>query len=310
MIFSNKTLNINFKYTILFFTLFLSQQLYNFYLLKFNNNKHNHFLKYNDLNIYSTSLSKFSNNYKKNSHCVLLISGFKDTPLVWIKLTKLLDKNKITWFSPRTAGCGRTFYQIVDTEDWKLTYYEAMKVLENLFDEVTIIGFSTGSVIGSTLLNKDIKWKCSIRNFIMINPFFIKQTNLSNFIIGNYYLNYILSLFVQFIPKTITYPFKTVRDTFDCDDLDYYEHIYNVKELFALFNFIKFRPKSINAKRIIIIKSTHDYVIGNIEEQFKIFNDIHNCVTLINCPIKSGHVMLKENDEVIQFLFDSFKMYL
>ena len=304
MMIFNRTFNLNFKYIIFCSFFYVARHLYFSYLLEFNLYKHIKFLQNTDLKIHTSSLTAFGNNYKKNRHCVLLISGFKDTPLVWHEFTKLLDKANITWFSPRMAGCGRTFYQIVNSEDWFLTYFEAMKILENLFDEVTVIGFSTGCVIASKLLDTELKWKCTINKFIMLNPFFMKQDNIPNFIVSNYYTNFILSLFFPFIPKTITYPFTTVRDTFNVNELDYYENIYNVNELFQLFEFINFRPKSINSKSIVIIYSTHDFVIGNIDEQFKIFNNIHNNVKLVKCPIESGHVILKENSDVLQFLFN------
>ena len=286
-----------------------------------------------ELEIYSISMPKFYMKGLKKLKCVLLIGGYKDIPYVWEEFEKYLIKDGIDFYAPRTCGNGRSFYQNVDWKDWVITYMEAMYVLQEQYEIVDIIGFSTGSVIAVYLTQ--FKYKCEINNLFLCAPFLINKKYLSTEIafssnIFSKILNRLYVWTLRFRPKIIT-KFKGHRDTYNNYHSvnDYCEMFGDVLMETILFEFIKFRPKVMYVNKVIVLYPNNDYTIGNIKEQVKIINKVHNSkpIDIISIPSyltnpnlsddiksklpqKSGHLMFKEKPEIIEDIYLNIKKYL
>jgi hypothetical protein len=281
-----------------------------------------------ELEIYSISLPKFFITSPKKQKCILLIGGYKDIPHIWEEFEKYLIKDNIDFYAPRTHGNGRSFYQIVDWKDWVITYLEAIFILQQQYETIDIIGFSTGAVISVYLTQ--FKYKCKINNLFLCAPFL---TNKKFFSIdlafgSNIFSKIINRLYVwtfRFRPKFTR--FKGYRDTYN----DFYS-MYDFCEIFGdvlmesvLFDFIKFRPKSMYVENVVIIYPNDDDIIGDIQEQKQIISNVYSSkpINIIsipsylndyniddNLPKKSGHLMFKENSEIINDLYINIKKYL
>jgi hypothetical protein len=278
-----------------------------------------------ELEIYNISMPKFYTKFPKKSKCILLISGYKDIPYLWNEFEKYLINDEIDFYAPRTCGNGRSFYQIVNWKDWVITYLEAIYLLQEQYDSIDIIGFSTGCVIALYLTQ--FKYKCTINNLFLCAPFLINKQNLSIDLLfsSNIFskiLNRIYAWTFRFHIKSIG-KFKGCRDTYNeyYSLNDFYEMVGDIEMETILFEFIKFRPKSLFVNNIIILYPNDDDVIGNIHDQLKIISNVFTLkpIKLISIPSylqtnklsnKSGHLMFKEKPEIIKNIYDNIKKYL
>lgn len=288
-----------------------------------------------ELDIYSISMPKFFINGIKKTKCVLLIGGYKDIPYVWEEFEKYLIRDEIDFYAPRTCGNGRSFYQIVDWKDWVITYMEAIHVLQEQYETVDIIGFSTGAVIAVYLTQ--FKYKCKINNLFLCAPFLTNKKYLSIDItfgsnIFSKIMNRIYVWTLRFRPKSICSKFKGYRDTYnDYHSVnDYYEIFGDVLMETVLFEFIKFRPRTMYVSNVIVLYPNDDSIIGNIDEQVNIINQVYKsdkAINIISIPSylddknlspdiknswakKSGHLMFKEKPEIVQDVYLNIKKYL
>lgn len=286
-----------------------------------------------ELQIYSISMPKFYTNGIKKSRCILLIGGYKDIPYIWEEFEKYLIKDGIDFYAPRTCGNGRSFFQIVDWKDWVITYMEAMYVLQEQYESVDIIGFSTGAVIAVYLTQ--FKYKCTINNLFLCAPFLTnKKYLLIDIIFGSNIFSKIFNrLYIwtlRFRPKFIT-KYKGYRDTYDEFNSinDYYEIFGDVLMESVLFDFIKFRPSAIYVSNVVILYPNDDDIIGDVNQQLNIISKVYtkdkiDIITIpsylndtnlsddikIKLPQKSGHSMFKEKKEIIQDIYFNIKKYL
>jgi hypothetical protein len=281
-----------------------------------------------ELEIYSISMPKFYISGSKKQKCILLIGGFKDIPYVWEEFEKYLIKDKIDYYAPRTCGNGRSFYQIVDWKDWIITYLEAIYILQEQYETIDIIGFSTGTVISVYLAQ--FKYKCKINNLFLCAPFLTNKKLLSiDLAFGpNIFSKILNKLYVWTFRFRHKYcRFKGYRDTYDDFHSinDYCEIYSDVLMESVLFDFIKFRPKSLYVGNIVILYPNDDDIIGNIQEQKQIIQSVYtsksiNIISIpsylnninidINLPIKSGHFMFKEKCEIIDDIYLNIKKYM
>ena len=288
-----------------------------------------------ELDIYSISMPKFFLNGLKKPRCVLLVGGYKDIPYVWEEFEKYLIRDGIDFYAPRTCGNGRSFYQIVDWKDWVITYMEAIHVLQEQYETIDILGFSTGAVIAVYITQ--FKYKCKINNLFLCAPFLTNKKYLSiDITFGSNILSKIFNkLFVwtlRFRPKSISSKFKGYRDTYnDFHSInDYCEIFGDVAMETVLFEFIKFRPSAMYVYNVVVLYPNDDSIIGNIEEQVNIIKKVYisnNPINIISIPSyltnkdlsqdikkklphKSGHLMFKEKPEIIQDIYLNIKKYL
>lgn len=270
----------------------------------------------------------FSSSLKKK-RCLLLIGGYKDIPYVWNDIQKLFISDKIDFYAPRTFGNGRSFYQISTWKDWVITYLEAIHILQEQYESIDIIGFSTGSVIA--LYISQFQYKCKINNIFLCAPFILCKPYLSVKIffssnIFSYFINRLYAWTLRFHPKSKS-KFAGYRDTHHSHYSvnDYCEIFGDIETETTLFDFIKYRPSVIYANNIVILYPNDDDIIGNINEQQQIiFNIFKKPIDLISIPSylndsnidikylpqKSGHVMFKEYYPIVLDVYKNIKKYL
>ncbi|HEY1074128.1 MAG TPA: alpha/beta fold hydrolase [Patescibacteria group bacterium] len=87
---------------------------------------------------------------------VLLLHGFSSTPGVFSKLTRLLEKQGLSYYAPLLPGHGTTpdDLALYDTEDWIKSADEAYKHLKKYCNNVIILGVSMGGNLACILANK------------------------------------------------------------------------------------------------------------------------------------------------------------
>lgn len=274
-----------------------------------------------DLDIYSSAMPLFFTNVKRKK-CILLISGYRDTPYVWSELIKYFKNEELDYYAPRTFGNGRTFFQDIDTKDWIITYIESLYILQEMYEEVNIISFSVGCVIA--LYISQFTYKCKINNIILCAPFLLKKKEMIDYFIDSKYSFIFKPILNFFLPYRIKCPeegYKYPRDIhYEVNAYnDYYELVGIVKLDLELLNFKKIRPNIINANNIVIFNPNDDKIIGDIFEQQKIIMDIHKKIVPIitiptfelfdelKKPILCGHSMFKEHPLIVKNIFDYLK---
>jgi esterase/lipase len=269
-------------------------------------------------------MPKFYQSGNKKKRCILLIGGYKDIPYVWNEFEKYLIDNNLDYYAPRTMGNGRTFYQSVKYKDWIITYLEAIYILQDMYETIDIIGFSTGALIALYLTQ--FKYQCEINNLFLCAPFLLHNNNFTiRLIFGD-------NIFSKIINKLYTYTFRfhpklleknnAYRDTYHkhYSINDYCETFGDLKMETELFEFNKFKPTKILVNNIVILNSADDNIIGNINEQHIILTKIFKKnIDLITIPTyaninlnkdKCGHVMFKEIPPIIKDIFTNIKKYL
>ncbi len=275
----------------------------------------------NDLDIYSVALPKFHTIYKKKK-CILFISGYRDTPYVWNKILRYFVENNLDFYAPRTHGKGRAFFQYSEPNDWIITYLEAITILQEQYEEIDIIGFSTGCVIALYLTQ--FQFKCKIKNLILCAPFLIRAPNPLHYWIFDSPIAWIINPIINWIAplrykvaSKYTYP----RDTnFDENGrTDYYELAGHFEIETKLMKFKNFRPEKIIVDNVVIFYPNDDQIIGNIQEQKRILENIWGnpipIITIPNysdpsMPPKCAHVMFKEHPRIITNIFENLTQFI
>ena len=288
-----------------------------------------------ELDIYEFSMPKFYTNFPKKKKCILFIGGYKDIPYVWNDIEKLFISDGFDFYAPRTFGNGRSFYQITNWKDWVITYIEAIYLLQEQYESIDIISFSTGTVIALYLTQ--FNYKCKINNVFLCAPFLLHKsfTSIKLFFSNNifsYLLNRLCTWTFRFHPKSKS-KFVGYRDTHNQYNSinDYCEIFGDLEMETTLFNFVKFRPTDIYASNIVIFYPNDDDIIGDINEQHKIISNIfkksidlisipsyfsnsnsniQTCYDQNHLPNKCGHVIFKEHPVIIQDIYNNFKKYL
>lgn len=266
----------------------------------------------NELRVYSVAMPKFNNNFEKRKKCILLISGYRDIPYVWSDIEQHFIKNKIDYYAPRTFGNGRKYFQYSTPQDWIITYLESIYFLQELYEEIDIVSFSTGSPIALYLTQ--FTYKCKINNLFLCAPFLsYNKSNLLYYYTFDSSISWILKRIYAFV---INYHHKLPNKYGYCRDVEYklngendfYELAGYMQNDIGLFNFIKFRPKIINANNLIILKPNNDTIIGDCHEYKNELEQIYSKnIPLIEIPTFNdicNHVMFKENPEIVKDIFN------
>ncbi len=199
---------------------------------------------------------------------------------------------------------------------------EALNILQEQYEEVNIIGFSTGCVIALYLTQ--FQFKCKISNLILCAPFLLRAPNSIHYWIFDSPIAWILGPIISWlsplrykIPSSYTYP----RDTnFDENGrTDFYELAGHIELERKLMEFKKFRPKKILADNVVIFYPNDDKIIGDIQEQRKILEDIWgNPVPIITIPnhgdismaSSCAHVMFKEHPRIVSNIFENLSQFI
>ncbi len=285
-----------------------------------------------DLSIYSVALPKFFTT-KKKKRCVLLISGYRDIPHIWDELIVYFKEKSIDYYAPRTHGKGRSFFQDTNPKEWVITYLEAIKILEEQYEQIDIIGFSTGAVIALYLTQ--FEYKCKVKNLILCAPFLLlNQNDFAMYWTFESPISTIIQLILKLIGPLrykITFNNSNPRDIHykPSAEKDFYELAGNFWLDCELMEFKKFRPKQILVDNIAILYPNDDNVIGNVFEQRKILESIWNQsiplisipnfsnlnITCLNNPIepiptKCAHVMFKEHPQIVKNIFENIYQFI
>jgi len=274
-----------------------------------------------ELQIYSVSMPRFYTHAKKNK-CILLISGFRDIPYLWKDLEEYFIKDKIDFYAPRTFSTGRSFFQASNYRDWIITYLEAIYILQEQYYNIDIIGFSAGSAIALYL--SQFKFKCKINNLILCAPFLIPKKDflIELFFSDNIYskiLNKLYRWTFRFHPKNKKKNQAGYRSTYnEYNSINDYCEIFGDSESEnSLFELIKYKLKNIFVDNIAILVPNDDHVIGDINIQHSIINEVFNkkVIDIISIPShsnhnlsnKCSHTMFKENKDIVENIYDNIK---
>jgi esterase/lipase len=270
-------------------------------------------------------MPKFYINSKKKKKCILLIGGYKDIPYIWNEIEKCFINDKIDYYAPRTAGNGRSFFQVISYKDWIITYLEAIYILQEQYETIDIISFSAGTIIALYL--SQFEYKCKIENLFLCAPFLLHNDSFSiNLLFSNNifskFLNTLYLYTFRFHPKSKEKMFSGYRSTYNdfYSINDYCELFGDIKSENYLFDLYKLRPEKILVDNIIILYSKEDHIIGNIDKQYNIINNIYNkSIHIIKIPsntntnktlnLKCGHVMFKEYSEIIYDIYENIKKF-
>jgi esterase/lipase len=270
-----------------------------------------------DLSIHKNSIS-YSFTKQKKHRCILLISGYRDTPFLWELFKEKLNDYGVDYYAPRTHSKGRCYFQYSSYKDWILTYYEMISMLQYQYENIDIIALSAGSFVATYI--SQFKYECNINNLFFCGPYLcVKDDFYYNFFYKTFlfsYLTPIINIVVdnifKFRPKFTTETYKCVRDIYHEDNLnsDYYEFVsccYMDNEILKMLR-LKINKLQITGK-ITILHSVNDYVIPNIKKQIKYLfdNQIYtDKIEHIKIPSdsrikdKCGHVMFKESDKILE----------
>lgn len=309
--------------SILFFLFYIIKRIYKNYCIRLNFNRLDAYfprtLKWEKgLRIYKDAMPIFKTTSKKK-RCLLLIGGYKDIPYVWDELIRYFDILNIDYYAPRTHGSGRSFFQNSTPADWTITYLEAIKILENQYEEIDIIALSAGCIIALYLSQFD--YKCKINNIILCAPYLLEKPSLLTDLIFSSNISFLLDNLIRIL---IPYRIKTksngmnyVREIYNQYNgkCDFYDIISYYETDRLLFKFKDIRPSNINANDIVILYTINDNVIGDIDKQKDIIENIFNKdIKMIKIPSNSnlicGHVIIKESHEIIIDIINNIKNYL
>lgn len=281
-----------------------------------------------DLSIYKPSLP-FSYTSKKKSRCILLISGYRDTPYLWNLYVEKLKRHEIDFYAPRTHSKGRSYFQKTSYKDWILTYFETLSLLENQYDNIDIIALSAGSFIATYI--SQFEYKCNINNIFLCSPYLcvkndfiynlFYKTKLFPFI--DFLMNHFINLFLKFRIKFPGPGYISVRNIYNYENMknDYFECVSCYRNDNEVFKMLRLKINKILLQGdIYILYNQTDFVIPDIKKQVKYLYDNEIIekkgigVEIIHIPKpdspkeknkycidkRCGHVMFKESDKILE----------
>lgn len=279
-----------------------------------------------DLDIYEVAMPILKINNKKEK-CILLIGGFRDIPYVWNELEKYLKQTNKEYYAPRTFGKGRRFIQETSYKDWIISYLEAIYILQNQYKEIDIIAFSAGSLIALYLTQ--FTWNCKINNLILCAPYLLQRKILIDKLCYGHWWSHIIynivNLLVPYKNSSIKKGYLTSRNTNNLYYAlyDFYEPIFILQQgieilklLDLIHNNIFKKQVDLKINKLITIYPDDDRIIGDPEKQLLLLNKIHKTnIIRYNLPSSKinkhcGHVLFKEDPEIINELWEILKIYI
>ena len=262
----------------------------------------------NQLKIYPDNLSRSYCKIKKEK-ILLIISGFRDTPKMWNKFENYLKFNEIDYIIPRIDGFGRSKFQYnLEWSDWVLSIMDEMAILQNLYNQVDILGFSTGCNIG--LYISQFKWNCKVNNILMAAPNFLP--NKGDIIFKNCFRNNFLAYLFTLIYPVCHRPYESRLNKSNKNKINnsknniFYEKNFPSYSAIQMWKFQDILPKKFNGSKIIMIKANNDKMVGDVEEQKLLIEKKLNIdVKLLkipsrkDCNLKVGHNIFNCHDIII-----------
>jgi esterase/lipase len=273
-----------------------------------------------ELKVYPDCLSKsFSQNKKKK--ILLIIGGFRDAPNMWINFENYLQLNNIDYLIPRITGFARSYFQFnIKWHDWVLTIMDQINILQNLYEEIDILGFSTGCNIA--LYVSQFNWKCKINNLILSSPNLI--ANKEDKIFKSILTSNIGELFFSIVYPICHRPYESRTKRKNNKILKsnlkskvFYEKNFPLYSACEMWKFQDILPSCINCNKIIVIKPNNDKVIGDIDLQINLIYSKYNLQSeLINIPspinshLRVGHNIFTSPDIILRDVYNQIDSYL
>lgn len=273
-----------------------------------------------ELKVYPDCLSR-SFSITKKKKILLLIGGFRDTPNIWDKFEFYLKNNNIDYVIPRITGFGRSYFQFkIEWRDWVLSIMDQISILQHLYHQIDILGFSTGCNIA--LYVSQFNWKCKINNIILSSPNLIANNGdklFKNILTSSFGLSLCNLLYPICHRPYVSRVKKNSKNNMKSNlkSKVFYEKNFPVYSAGEMWKFQDVKPDKIICENIIVIKPNNDRVIGDIDLQRKLILSEYNKNTeLINIPsfssndIKVGHNVFNSSSIIIDDVFKQIKDYI
>lgn len=132
-----------------------------------SNYLHQHKITYNSIHSIQTKYGSPFFIDKKTNRALLLIHGYKSSPMEVYDIGEYIaEKENISCYGARMAGHGTSPFDMANTtyEDWVESCEIAYKTLKIHFNQVDILGFSTGGLVATQIAEK-----YKINKLILIN---------------------------------------------------------------------------------------------------------------------------------------------
>ena len=270
--------------------------------------------KKEELKIYPDSFSK-SFSVAKKKKIFLIISGFRDTPKMWNDFEEILKENNIDYIIPRMYGFGRTFYQYeTEWKDWVISVMDCLSVIQNFYEEVNILGYSTGAIIAMYI--SQFKWKCQINNVILCCPNLMGSKTVEKYKML-YKLPILNSLILTFYPVCFR-PYTTNLSFKDCKF--FFEYYVPSNSAFQMWKFQDEElPDELYLNNIVIVKANNDKIVEDGEIQRNMLEKTYNAkIDLKIIPskesdrgkMKVSHNMFTINNYILNDIYGQIKEYL
>ncbi len=260
----------------------------------------------NQLQIYPDNFSRSYSTNKKEK-VLLIISGFRDTPKMWERMEIIFKQNKIDYVIPRINGFGRTFFEYDNKwNNWVITIMEHMNVLQNLYEQVNIIGFSTGCNIGFYI--SQFNWNCKINNMIFCCPNFV--INPGDLIYKTLLKLPIISHFFLIVYPVCHRPYESrLKKSNKKNSIKkfniFYEKNFPLSSAIEMWRFQDVLPSKSLSENVVIVKANNDKLIGDINQQKALIENItKKNINIINIPSKNtnklvGHNIFNSSDDIL-----------
>ena len=193
---------------------------------------------------------------------------------------------------------------------------ETFSILQDMYEEVDILAFSTGCNLAIYTLQFD--WRCKIRNVILACPNFVVHPSerIFKFLLNTPILsNFIINLY----PITQKPARKRRKHSGNIKDKTFNNKLYEAAlptySVQEVWRFQDILPDTINADNIIILKSNNDRVVGDICKQKIILETIYKKeIDIIYIPpqldddkVKVSHDIFNSSKDIVQYIY--YKIY-
>jgi esterase/lipase len=235
--------------------------------------------------------------------CLLVITGFANTPLGLKDLMSQLDDN-VGYYIPRNVGWGRCDFRIahnLEWQDWVLRYQEAYHLLKEICPRVDIVAHSAGCNIAAFLVSR-----LQVKRLYLIAP---------NLIHNPQHRYHKLVLLFPFIGKFLCSLFPLFPDGPSQQQKESYlkEGYYHnsiptnaVREMWKMQDACLHLDKWNITERSWIFMDPFDQVVGSMEEQIKII--MKRTPTLkVKVLENAGHNVISMPDEVLKTIVETIQ---
>lgn len=257
------------------------------------------YLKYFDENFSKEKVigSPFYQTSFSSEYAIILVHGYKSAPREMQDLANFFNENQISTYNVRLKGHGTAPINLKDCEwiDWYQSLQRGYCALSNKFENLVIIGFSTGGLL--TLLSasqKNIK-KSKLKGVVSINSALKLLDIKAKMVPGINLWNELLHKF-----HIETGQMQFVDDKPENPHINYSRnYLKGVNELEKLMNICKDNLYKI-IQPTLVIQGKHDPIVNPISGQL-----IHNMISSNNKKLTildfDNHVIVNSKNKLLVF---------